>query len=50
MKESGLLPVLSRLMRDFNPKKQPRSYAADILQVIDEWDVWGMRSAMTTSG
>ena len=33
MKESGLLPVLCRVMRDFNPKKQPRSHAADVLQV-----------------
>ena len=33
MKESGLLPVLCRVMRDFNPKKQPRNHAADVLQV-----------------
>ena len=33
MKESGLLPVLGRLMRDFNPKTQPRSHAADVLLV-----------------
>ena len=39
MKESGLLPVLCRVMRDFNPKKQPRSHAADVLQVGVEWSL-----------
>lgn len=33
MKESGLLSVLSRLMRSFNAKLQPRSHAVDIMQV-----------------
>lgn len=33
MKESGLLSVLSRLMRSFNAKLQPRSHAVDIIQV-----------------
>ncbi|GAX82511.1 hypothetical protein CEUSTIGMA_g9938.t1 [Chlamydomonas eustigma] len=32
MKESGLLPVLGRLMRDYNPKQQPRQYATDVMQ------------------
>ena len=33
MKESGLLSVLSRLMRSFNARLQPRSHAVDIIQV-----------------
>lgn len=47
MKESGLLPVLARQCRAFNPKYQPRSHAVDVLQVgtrgtggmCFDWDV-----------
>ena len=33
LKESGLLPVLARLMKAWDPKHQPRSYATDLIQV-----------------
>lgn len=39
-KDSGLLPVLGRAMRGFNPKLQPRSHAADMMQV--GWGGTGM--------
>ena len=33
-KESGLLPVLSRLLKGFSFKHQPRSHAEDIVEAI----------------
>lgn len=32
MKESGLLPVVSRLIKSFNQKFQPRSHGADLVE------------------
>lgn len=35
MKESGMLPVLARCARAFNPKLQPRAHAVDVIMVRD---------------
>lgn len=32
--ESGLLPVLSRLISDFNPSRQSRAYACDLVMAL----------------
>ena len=34
MKESGLLPVLGRLLKAFNFAFQPRSHACDLVQAL----------------
>ncbi|GAB4821374.1 hypothetical protein N2152v2_008420 [Parachlorella kessleri] len=34
LKESGLLPVLSRLIRDYNFRFQPRSHAVDLVETL----------------
>lgn len=34
MKESGLLPVLARQMREYNHRHQPRSHAADLAEAV----------------
>lgn len=34
MKESGLLPVVGRLLKNFNFAYQPRSHAVDLVQAL----------------
>lgn len=34
MKESGLLPVMGRLLKAFNFAYQPRSHACDLVQAL----------------
>lgn len=34
MKESGLLPVMGRLLKSFNFAYQPRSHACDLVQAL----------------
>ena len=48
MKESGLLPVLGRLLKAFNFAFQPRSHACDLVQALHV--VLRMLDRLNTSG